>query len=38
MPVAKGDKVMFAQYSGADVVLEGAKYKVVSATNCIAKW
>lgn len=38
MQIAKGDFVMFTQFSGADVVLEGGKFKVVRAANCMAKW
>lgn len=38
MDVSKGDNVMFQSFAGSDVTLVGGKYKVVSASDCIAKW
>lgn len=37
-PQAIGDSVMFQPYSGSDVNLGGKKYKVVRASDCLAKW
>jgi len=37
-PVATGESVMFARYSGAEATVEGKRFKIVSADSCLAKW
>lgn len=37
-PSASGEHVLFGKYAGADVSLPGGKFKVVHASDCLAKW
>jgi chaperonin GroES len=37
MPVATGDEVIFGKYSGSDIEFEGADYKVLRASEILAK-
>ena len=32
------DKVIFKKFSAAETLIEGEKYEVVSASDCLAKW
>ena len=38
MTVSEGESVIFNKYSGAEISLDGAKYVVVDAASCLAKW
>ena len=38
MPVVEGDAVLFGQYAGAEVQMDGGKYNVIFAADCLAKW
>ena len=37
MAVAKGDIVVFGQYSGTDVTLDGVDYKILRESDILAK-
>mmetsp|Transcript_3310 Transcript_3310/g.10711 ORF Transcript_3310/g.10711 Transcript_3310/m.10711 type:complete len:239 (+) Transcript_3310:40-756(+) len=36
--ISAGEHVLFGKYAGADVSLPGGKFKVVHASDCLAKW
>merc|ERR1712050_271966 len=38
MPVSVGDKVLYARGSGVETKIEGKKYRLVSSSDCLAKW
>jgi len=38
MPVAAGESVMYARYTGAEATVEGKKFKIVPSSSCLAKW
>lgn len=38
MPVASGESVLYTKATGTDLSLDGKKFKVVSAADCMAKW
>ena len=36
--VALGDNVLYGKFAGSEVYIEGTKFKVVPASECLAKW
>ena len=36
--VALGDNVLYDKFAGSEVYIEGTKFKVVPASECLAKW
>jgi len=38
MPLSTGDNVFYPKVAGADLLLEGKKFKIVRASECMAKW
>ena len=36
--VALGDNVLYGKHAGSEVYIEGTKFKVVPASECLAKW
>uniref|UniRef100_A0A7S0J0F3 20 kDa chaperonin, chloroplastic n=1 Tax=Calcidiscus leptoporus TaxID=127549 RepID=A0A7S0J0F3_9EUKA len=38
LPISIGDHVLYGKFSGTDTTLEGKKYKIVFASDCLGKW
>merc|ERR1711964_416133 len=36
--ITPGDSVVYTKYAAADAMIEGKVYKVVPASQCLAKW
>ena len=36
--IKPGDSVIYGKYTGTMVNIEGEEYKVVPASDCLAKW
>ena len=36
--ISAGESVVYTKYAGASVTIEGKPFKVVTATECLAKW